>query len=143
MPNFFSILIEQIPAYASAIAAICAAYSAYKSWSISKSSFNLQKASIQNGYIITKTNSIIRQLEDLSVIITRNPLELPDDDLKKGDLLFSQIKESLASLRVADGDKSSVPNIDKVSGLVEIYENSMYIDNLIDQLKNYINSKLI
>jgi len=145
-PCLFIITIEQIPIYASAIAAICAAYAAYKSWSVSKSSFNLQRAYIQNQDLIVKINSIIEKLEKLSIVIMRNPLELSDNELEHGDLLLTQIKESLALLKVAAESHSSIPNMDSISGLIDIYEiskkESMYIENSINKLKKYRNMKL-
>ena len=144
--NLSVIIIGQFPVYASAIAAICAAYAAYKSWSVSKNSFNLQKSYILNQDLIIRINSTIEKIEKLSILIMRNPLELPDEKITHGDLLIEQIKESLDLLRVAEDDKSCLSNIDNISSLMGVYENvgnnSLYLENLIIQLKRYKDTKL-
>jgi len=145
--NLIKAVLEQVPIYASAIAAICAAYAAYKSWAVSQNSLNLQKAYFQNQDAILKVNSIIEKLENLSIYIIRNPLELADNELEQGEVLLNQIKRSFSSLRVAAIEKAYIPNIDKLSSLVDIYEeynkNPMYIEKLVIQLKKYRNTILI
>ncbi len=145
--NVINAIIEQIPVYASAIASVCAAYAAYKSWAVSQNSLNLQKAYIQNQDAILKVNSVIEQLERLSIFIVRNPLELADNELEEVEALLNQIKRSLASLRVAALEKAYIPNIEKVSCIVDVYEeykkNPMHIENLVIQLKKYRNTILL
>jgi len=92
--NLIKAVLEQVPIYASAIAAICAAYAAYKSWAVSQNSLNLQKAYFQNQDAILKVNSIIEKLENLSIYIIRNPLELADNELEQGEVLLNQIQRS-------------------------------------------------
>jgi len=74
-------------------------------------------------------------------------LELADNELEQGEVLLNQIKRSFSSLRVAAIEKAYIPNIDKLSSLVDIYEeynkNPMYIEKLVIQLKKYRNTILI
>tara|TARA_R110001592_G_scaffold46416_1_gene147742 strand:- start:2162 stop:2617 length:456 start_codon:yes stop_codon:yes gene_type:complete len=141
-----TILIEQVPVYAAAIAAIFAAYAAYRSWLISKNSFNLQKAYIHNHDLILRINSAIEKLEKMSIFIIRSPLALSKEEHIELELLFTQIKELFSLLKLTADIPLSLPNIDKFSSLGELYEiagnNSLYLENLINQLKKYRNTTL-
>lgn len=145
--NIISLIIAQAPVYASAVSAICAAYAAYKSYSVSKDSFNLQMKFIQNQDLIFKINLTIEELESLSIIVARNPLELPDSEIGNVEISIQQIKNSLGVLNVGSFNKTSIPSIDKFSSLEKLYraysENPMFIENSINQLKKYRNLILL
>ena len=131
------------PAFISSIAAFFSAVAAWKSWGVAKSSLNFQRNTFLNKRRLQVVLDIIEKLIELKILTEKNPLSLPDKELKNLNSKVEYINELFLTLNEMQDIENTWQEFSEIKSMNDLLkttqESQFFLTKQIENMRNLRN----